>query len=147
MFGLYTILSLLAVLALAAFNWWLGRDGKLAKAKMTAPERIRLDLIDFHEIEGEEANNGNAYIAQASQEKDIAIAVFEGDGWIVRRLGYVAGIEKSGATLALLMKDFTFPRAKLTFKDEARAQYWAAQLALLVRNEVEDKAHGLAKAG
>lgn len=147
MFGLYTILSLLAVLALAAFNWWLGRGGKLAKAKMTASQRIRLDLIDFDEVDGEEANDGNAYIAQGGRDKDIAIAVFEGDGWIVRRLGDVAGLEKSGATLALFMKDFTFPRATLTFKDEARAQYWAAQLALLVRNEVEETTNGLAKAG
>ncbi len=137
---LQSIITLAAVLALAGLNWWLGRTGRLARDPGPASARLKADLIDFAETEGEAANDGKAYIAAGARAPetaapghaaaDLAVAVARGDSWVTRRLGAGAllGVTRDDARLQLRTGDFTLPSIDLRFSDPARASYWEAQV-------------------
>jgi hypothetical protein len=46
--------------------------------------------------------------------------------------GLLCAVESDGATLALRLRDLTFPRARLHFGEEAEAEEWKSRLAPLI---------------
>ena len=128
---LNSLLSLIAILALAALNRWLGRAGRMTREPVPAPARITQDLIDFAEHEGESANDGAAYVAVGAAPADLAIAIAMGDGWVTRRLGpgSLRRVSCTGAQLALATRDFTLPTLILVFPNPERAACWAERFA------------------
>jgi hypothetical protein len=128
---LNSLLSLVAILALAALNRWLGRAGRMTREPVSAPTHITLDLIDFEEHEGESANDGAAYVAVGKTPADLAVAIAMGDGWVTRRLGpgSLRRVSCTGAHLALATRDFTLPTLNLVFPNPERAARWAERFA------------------
>ena len=149
---LLKIASLAAVFALVAFNYWLGRSGKMKREKLPASKRIALDLIDFKESRGQALKGGEGYIALGASDDDVAVAHAMGDGWVVRRFGpgHLTSLTHDGADLELRFGDFTLPRLMLHFDDEAQAEEWGAILNACVKQEQktdaleEEKPYGLA---
>lgn len=148
---LYKIASLLAVFALVALNYWLGRSGKMKRERLPASKRIALDLIDFKESRGQALKGGVDYIAQGAREDDVAVAHSIGDGWVVRRFGpgHLNQLERQGVELELRFGDFTLPRLTLHFENEAQAEEWGAILKACLKQEdasslEEEKPYGLA---
>ena len=121
-----TMLTLLAILALAGLNLWLGRSGRLARARGSAAAQLRADLIDFVEREGEDAADGAARVAVGTTATDLAVAVAKGDGWVTRRFGSgsVRTVTRDGARLRIRTRDFTLPVVTVNFADADRAGRW-----------------------
>ncbi len=123
------LLSLLAVLLVAALNLWLGRDGRLRRAHGAPEARIASDCIDFEPVDGERTPDGTGCLLYG-RTGDVAVAVMRGDGWVTRRyraLG-AAQVHLHCAVLVVDTGDFTLPRITLTCKTPTRAALWAARL-------------------
>jgi hypothetical protein len=126
------LITFAAVLALAGLNWWLGRSGRLARARGEASVRLRDDLIDFVEREGDDANDGRARVAVGAAG-DLAVAIALGDGWVTRRVrpGSVRQVSRHDANVAVRLRDFTLPALVLSFADSGRASVWEQRMAAL----------------
>lgn len=139
---LFKLASLLAVFGLIALNFYLGRHGAMRREKLTASQRMKLDLIDFEESQGISLKDGQDYLAQGERPDDIALAHSMGDGWVVRRLGpgQVKSLECDGLVLKLKFRDFTLPNVQLHFDDEGQLGKWQAILSeLLEKNNATQK--------
>ena len=130
---LASLLSFIAILSLAALNWWLGRSARLTRDPGDAPTRIGLDLIDFEEREGDGANDGRAHVALGATPTDLAVAVAMADGWVTRRFGpgSLRRVARDGARLELRTRDFTLPAIDLAFASAERASRWESRFAPL----------------
>lgn len=130
---LQSLLSLAAILVLAALNGWLGRSARISRDPGPASPRIGLDLIDFDEREGESANAGGAYVALGATDSDLAAAVAKGDGWVTRRFGpgSLRRVRRDGARIQLRTRDFTLPEITLAFPTAERAACWAGRFGAL----------------
>jgi hypothetical protein len=139
---LNALITLTAVLALAGLNWWLGRSGRLARDPGAASARLRDDLIDFLERDGDDANGGRARIAVGATREDLAVAIAKGDGWVTRRLrpGALRGVTRKGARLDIRCRDFTLPAIALTFADADLAGVWEARFAALLSGNIDGPA-------
>ncbi len=128
-----SLLSLGAILVLAALNWWLGRSARISRDPGPAIARLGLDLIDFDEREGESANAGRAYVALGATATDLAAAVVVGDGWVTRRFGpgSLSRVNRDGARVQLRTRDFTLPEVALEFLTAERAACWAGRFGAL----------------
>lgn len=131
---LASLLSFIAILALAALNWWLGRSARLTRDAGDAATRIRLDLIDFDEREADAANAGRAHVALGARPADLAVAVAMGDGWVTRRFGPggLRRVLRDGSRLELYTPDFTLPHLDLRFDTAEQAHRWENRFAGLV---------------
>ncbi len=130
---LASVLSFIAILALAALNGWLGRSGRLKRDPGDPRARLALDLIDFEEREGDDANDGRAHVALGPSAADLAVAIAMGDGWVTRRLrpGSLHGVNRAGARVALRTTDFTLPVIDLTFPSTELAARWETRFGAL----------------
>lgn len=139
---LYKLASLLAIFALVALNYWLGRSGKMKREKLPASTRIALDLIDFKESRGQALKGGEDYIAVGARDDDIAVAHAMGDGWVVRRFGpgHFDSLQSDGSDIELRFGDFTLPKLVLHFDNEAQAQEWATLLSNCLKKAQKTKA-------
>jgi len=129
-----TALTLAAILALTGLNWWLGRSGRLARARGDAVARFQADLIDFVEREGEDTDDGAARVAVGAKETDLAVAVAKGDGWVTRRFGCgsLRTVTRDGARLRIRTRDLTLPVVTLSFAEADRASRWEGRFATLM---------------
>jgi|GEM_PF-3358044 len=139
---LLKLASLLAIFALVALNYWLGRSGKMKRDKLPASKRIALDLIDFKERRGQALKGGEDYIALGARDDDIAVAHSMGDGWVVRRFGpgQFDSLHHEDTDIELSFGDFTLPRLHLHFDSEAQAQEWATLFGNCLKEEQKSKA-------
>ena len=130
---LASVLSFIAILALAALNGWLGRSGRLRRDPGDPRARLALDLIDFEERDGDDANDGRAHVALGPSAADVAVAIAMGDGWVTRRLrpGSLSGVSRAGTRVALRTTDFTLPAIDLTFPSTELAARWEARFGAL----------------
>jgi hypothetical protein len=139
---LSALITFAAVLALVGLNWWLAGSGRLARDPGGASARLRDDLIDFVERDGDDANAGRAHVALGAAPDDLAVAVARGDGWVTRRLrpGTLRGVTRDGTRLDLRCRDFTLPNIVLIFADAERAGRWESRFGALLRGGTDGSA-------
>jgi hypothetical protein len=123
------LLSLIAVLLVAALNTWLGRDGRLQRSRGEPEARIASDCIDFEPVDVERARDGSGCLMHG-RTGDVAVAVARGDGWVTRRYRALSPQQVCvrDAVLTLDTGDFSLPRITLTCGDAERAALWATRL-------------------
>ncbi|HEX3674925.1 MAG TPA: hypothetical protein VHU87_11685 [Rhizomicrobium sp.] len=126
---LYLIGSVAGIAVLVGLNVLLfGRcTGALDLAALG--RALALDQPGFRAGDGVVA--GDAALVENAADGALYLVRAGGDKFVTRKLsrGSVRGLSRDGSRLDLRFADFTFPRARLAFADEASAADWQARLS------------------
>lgn len=130
---LYLLASLAGVAALVGFCVLLfGRD--TARLDSQAAETVlRADIPGFRLGAVALSSDGQAALVEDAQDGATYLVVARGRGLVTRKLsrGFLRNAKREGASLDLRLSDFTFPKARLVFAQEAAALEWETRFARL----------------
>jgi hypothetical protein len=130
---LYLLASLVGVAALVGFCALLfGRDAAKIDAQAAA-DSVRADVPGFRA--GAVALSADARTALVEDARDgtAYLVIVRGHDLVTRRLSrdLLRKAMRNGAALDLHLSDFTFPKARLVFAQEAAALEWETRFARL----------------
>ncbi|HEY1711101.1 MAG TPA: hypothetical protein VGG10_22740 [Rhizomicrobium sp.] len=128
---LYVIGSLVGVMMLVGLNALLfGTENARIATVADAVKRLRQEIADFYAADATLDITKRAALLQNARNGVLYLVVVKGNGLVTRALkkGALKTFAREGTTLSLRLADFTLPRAKLTFADEAIAEAWEARL-------------------
>jgi len=131
---LYLVGSVAGIAVLVGLNIVLfGRVEARADLNAVAA-RLALDVPGFRAGERALSRDQAAAIVENAADGSCYLARAEGDGLITRKLapGTLKRLVRDGGTLALSLRDFTFPETQIFFGDPARAEAWETRLKRLV---------------
>ena len=130
---LYLAASLAGVAALVGFCALLfGRDTAKVSAQ-SAEEALRADLPGFRAGAVALSADAGAALVEDAHNGATYLVIARGRGLVTRKLsrGFLRNAKRDGAALDLRLSDFTFPKARLVFAQEAAALEWETRFARL----------------
>jgi hypothetical protein len=130
---LYLTASLAGVAALVGFCVLLfGRDTARVDAR-GAEDVLRADIPGFRAGAVTLSADGAAALVEDAHDGATYLVIARGRGLVTRKLsaGFVRNARRDGAALDLRLYDFTFPKARLVFAQEAAALEWETRFARL----------------
>jgi hypothetical protein len=130
---LYLLGSLAGVAALVGLCVALfGRDTARIDAR-TAEEVLRADVPGFRAGAVALSADAGAALMEDAHDGTAYLVVARGRALVTRKLsrGFVRDAKRDGAALNLRLSDFTFPKARLVFAQEAAALEWETRFARL----------------
>ncbi len=130
---LYLLGSLAGVAALVGFCALLfGRDTARVDAP-AAEAALRADIPGFRAGAVALSADGEAALVEDAHDGASYLVIARGRGLVTRKLsrGFVRDARRDGAALNLRLSDFTFPKARLVFAQEAAALEWESRFARL----------------
>ncbi len=131
---LYLAGSLIGVAMIVGLNLLLfGRTKPALGNVQDIGARIAADMPGFRTGSGIVGDDGATALVTDSTDSAIFLVKAFGDRLVTRRLsrGVVRAVTADGSTLALRLKDFTLPKARIALDSEATAQEWEARLKAL----------------
>jgi hypothetical protein len=107
-----------------------------AKAKIdaeTAQEALRADVLGFRGGAVALSADAGAALVEDAHDGAAYLVIARGRALVTRKLsrGFVRDARRDGAALDLRFHDFTFPKARLVFAQEAAALEWETRFARL----------------
>jgi len=102
--------------------------GRKARALDTGALAARLALDHPGFRAGDSVVAGDAALIENREDGAVWLVRAGGDKFVTRKLERVKRLSRAGNALDLRFADFTFPKARLSFADEATAQAWEARL-------------------
>ncbi|GEM_PF-1606274 len=92
--------------------------------------RLALDVPGFRAGDEALSRDQAAALVENAADGSVYLARAEGDGLITRKIspGALKRLVRDGGTLALSLRDFTFPETQIFFGDPAPAKGWEARL-------------------
>lgn len=133
--ALYLLGSLAGVAAMVALCAFLfGRDTAKFDAK-AAEDALRADVPGFHLGSVALSADGHGALVEDAHDGAAYLVIARGRGLVTRRLsrGFLRNAKRDGTALDLSLTDFTFPKARLVFGEEAAALEWETRFARLAR--------------
>jgi hypothetical protein len=130
---LYLAGSLAGVAALVGFCVLLfGRETARIDAK-AAEDVLRADIPGFRAGAVALAADAQAALVEDAHDGAAYLVIARGRGLVTRKLsrGFLRNAKRDGAALNLRLYDFTFPKARLVFAQEAAALEWESRFARL----------------
>jgi hypothetical protein len=132
---LYLIASLAGVAAMVGLCAVLfGRDTAKIDAK-AAEDALRADVPGFRVGAVALSADGHGALVEDSRDGATYLVIARGRGLVTRKLsrGFLRNATRNGAALDLSLYDFTFPKARLVFGEEAAVLEWETRFARLAR--------------
>src|SRR6201996_9803804 len=130
---LYLVASLAGVAALVGFCVLLfGRDTARIDAQ-AAEDALRTDIPGFRAGAVALSADESAALVEDAHDGAAYLVIARGRGLVTRKLarGFLRNAKRNGASLDLRLSDFTFPKARLVFGEEAAALEWETRFARL----------------
>ncbi len=128
---LYLAGSLAGVAALVGFCVLLfGRDTARIDAR-AAEALLRTDVPGFRAGAVSLSADAQAALVEDAHDGSAYLVMARGRGLVMRKLsrGFLRAAKRDGAILDLRLTDFTFPKARLVFAQEAAALEWETRFA------------------
>jgi hypothetical protein len=125
---LYLLGSVVGIALMVGLNVALfgRRTGALDLAALE--QRLALDHPGFRA--GDCVLAGDAALLENKADGAVWLVRAGGDKFVARKLGRFKRLVRDGARLEMRFADFTFPRARLAFADEAQARDWETRLRM-----------------
>lgn len=130
---LYLLASLAGVAAMVGLCAFLfGREVTKIDAG-SAEAALRADIPGFRAGKVALAADGHGALVEDTRDGATWLVIARGRGLVTRKLsrGVVRETKRDGAALDLMLTDFTFPKARLVFGEEAAALEWETRFARL----------------
>jgi hypothetical protein len=130
---LYLLGSLAGVAAMVALCALLfGRDVARIDAQ-TAEDVLRADIPGFRAGAVALSVDAGAALVEDAHDGAAYLVIARGRGLVTRKLsrGFLRNAKRDGVALDLRLSDFTFPKARLVFAQEAAALEWETRFARL----------------
>ena len=130
---LYLLASLAGVAALVGLCAALfGRKTARIDAQ-AAEDALRADIPRFRLGSVSLSANGEVALVEDAHDGATYLVIARGRGLVTRKLsrGLLRNAKRDGAALDLRLYDFTFPKARLVFAQEAQALEWETRFARL----------------
>lgn len=131
MLALYLAGSLVGVALLVLLNLSLfGRAKTDVGTADTVSARLAREIPGFRAGRFARDAQGRAALIENAADRSVFLVEALGDDVVTRKLlpSQPITVDRNGATLELRLADFTFPRAKIRFDDEAAAREWERRL-------------------
>ncbi|HEY1631111.1 MAG TPA: hypothetical protein VGF56_07330 [Rhizomicrobium sp.] len=123
---LYLAGSVIGIALMVGLNLLLFGRGVRALDPAALAERLALDHPGFRA--GASVVAGDAALIENLADGAVWLVRAGGDKFVTRRVVGLKRLSRAGTSLDLRFADFTFPRARLCFADEATARSWEARL-------------------
>lgn len=130
---LYLIASLAGVAAMVGLCAFLFGRGTAKIDAAAAENALRADIPGFRAGHVALSMDAGAALVEDARDGATFLVIARGNGLVTRKLsrGFLRKAKRDGVALDLSLTDFTFPRARLVFGEEAAALEWEARFARL----------------
>jgi hypothetical protein len=130
---LYLLGSLAGVAALVGFCVLLFGRATARIDALAAEDALRADIPGFRAGAVTLSADAQAALVEDAHDGAAYLVIARGRGLVTRKLsrGFLRNTKRDGASLDLRLSDFTFPKARLVFDEEAAAREWETRFARL----------------
>ena len=97
----------------------------------TAEARLQDDVPGFRAGDVALSSDGHAALVEDARDRAVYLVAVRGDKFVTRRIARASlkQAARNGAALDVRFSDFTFPKAAMTFTNEAIARNWETRIA------------------
>jgi hypothetical protein len=132
---LYLLASLAGVAAMVGLCALLFGRATAKIDAATIGDSLRADIPGFRAGKVALSADGHSALVEDAHDGATYLVIARGNGLVTRKLsrGFLRKARRDGAALDLSLYDFTFPKARLVFGEEAAALEWETRFARLAR--------------